>query len=752
MLVKRKALLIAILLLTQAVIAVTAAAQSAPPDTILYLPFDGSTLDQGPLRIENRAGGTFNYGPGIRGEAAFFDGENNFLKFPDRTELRLSKQFTISFWFKLERPLDIKKYQMLHILRFETDSVRWSSALSLAFEEDGLDARFTHRTGEISFTGGATGTDDLEFDPAVWYHFILTHKSGQTSLLLLDEKNVPLSYRNNPFLPDPNFEQMGFYLGGVDRHGLPEQLLDRILSYRGYLDEFIVLAEPVDVPDLFRQAFNKASDEKIAPFLERQTYDLINYPLFGLNDYVDPLTYLDLLLSRDRLNPALFLERWKSLKRLKKEEEYRPLIEKEIDFVLQQCPASEYNLTVALQGCRLLGREKQIIQLEDRIAAEFPESAIARKRRILAKNPLLKIVDPDPWIAPRDTLYPDVVIGQSIMDTPEEELDPNYVLMGIYGIAVNSQGNIFVASRQTFQISSFDENGLFLQSYGPSSEMRQCLSCLRAMRFNERGNLMGVSSRVDTIMYWTLSLPEGTFTLLGRGESKQPFYDPIPYSRDHWAAARFMTKVYDYQKDIKGEALRDYRTDDKVITLFDITAKKGSLDIKSLGSLGNELTDGGTLEGRFDHFTLCTLNDVSYDFDGQGNVYLAHRFLPRFRKVSSAGKLLFDYEFDFFRDMKITPMMGLGNGYRLNSCFSAVRSTNEGKCILLMHNRIFFTDTTGKVIKSCLLANPQDSKNPHLSLDVGYSYGDKMMFMTRDGSKLYAVSGGNKIYVFNPTW
>ncbi|MBN2416017.1 hypothetical protein JXO52_09255 [bacterium] len=722
-----------------------ATAGPAPADTILYLPFDGGTEDAGPLSITSEAKGGFTYDEGVKGKAVWFDGESNYLAVDPVEELHLSGVFTISFWFKYGTLPDFKDGESRYLMRLEADTLRRSAGYLLSLEGIHDTTSFRSDYGNGNWMSGA-GTNKMKMAPDIWYHLITTHTPSYVSHLLVDEQDNIISFNYQKAFVHPEYTTLQCFLGGLDREGLHPRLLERWLYYRGFLDEFVVLSDSLDTESIFKDIWRNKSAADLKPFLDCQTRDFKNYGQYGSNNGVHPIVYIDLLLQKDPLNAEYYAAKWIFHKQLQNKDEYGPIIQQEIRTVLQECPVSEQTLMVALNGYRLLDMDTDARALEERIVAEYPGGGLARQRRIRAANPLMKVIEPTPYNEITDTLFADLKIGQSITETPEEELDPDYVLMGVNAIAVNEAGHIFAVSRETFQISEFDGQGVFVRTYGGQPELSYYITTLRGLHIDGDGNLLGVSSREDTTMLWMMTIPEGELSLLGRNEEKGKFYKLMPHPDGLWANSDYAAVYGDYATDVKGEALSTYVTDDKVIDLYRATPKTGgALTIEPVWSGVAPLTNGGTLEGRYDHFTLKTLNDVSYDFDAEGNIYVANRFLPRFRKFTRDGEPVWDYEFNYFGDGKVRYGIGF-NGYKAVSAFNAVRTRADGACILLRHTSLELVDTQGNSIRTILLAGLPSEKNARTYFIASNGYGNKTFIMTRDGKHLYAVAGRNTIY------
>ncbi|MFC1565216.1 hypothetical protein ACFL6G_09790, partial [candidate division KSB1 bacterium] len=397
----------------------------------------------------------------------------------------------------------------------------------------------------------------------------------------------------------------------------------------------------------------------------------------------------------------------------------------------------EEALILSIKGYRLIGDEKNLNDLEDRSASLFPNGIIAQQRTVSEKNPRLKRIYTKFLDIEAEKLSPDLVIGI----TADEDANPNEVFFNLDGFSVDGSGNIYALDKATFKFSIFSPEGKFLGEFGKTEGMEEYLKNLSVFDMTESGNIHAVSRTKEGGNY-LIFLPDGDVWVSETNEQFGSRFNLKRHPSGYWANSLY--SVYYPENDIKSEELAQFKTEKGIVEFLEInpSGEKG-IEIKEKGYIGTHLTDGGTLEGKFQNFTLYTLNDVKYDFDGDGNIYIAHTTMPRFRKFNREGNLVFDLEFDFYDfDSKSITSLWSNAYYRMLFGFSTVRTTVDGISYLIRGLKIYKVSPSGEVL--AILELDVDRTQSLFSIN---SNPNRRSYIDPGGKYLYAQSR-DKIYRF----
>ncbi|MCI0494861.1 LamG domain-containing protein [candidate division KSB1 bacterium] len=707
-------------------------------DTMFYLPLNGDYNDYSGNGLQGTGHGDVKFEEGRFGKAVYFDGDNDFLSFPDAPSLRVGENFTISFWFKLAESFGAKQQNKeVHLLRMEKDKRLFSP--SYAVQLRGQNDSLFIATWISHATGASISGLDVVIEPQKWYRFTLARDNKFTRNYIDDETGLPVGYNFGASYEPPYFQHSVLFIGGLSKEGRPERLLPRIADFHGWIDEIVILNNAIDLKHRFETAFDSL------PLVQKKSsLDLLAMSLYNfkyLPETEESYGILKRVRSVDPSRIDFYSSWWRVRKKIEGfSEQFVQSVKNDIDVLLSYHSKDEAALATAMKGCMLIRDFQKLKILEDQSAELFPDGEIAHRRNMLQKNPQLTYILMDTLDVETRELYPDLVIGKSIDSVDVDTVDPHDVFFNFTNFSLDAEQNIYAFDRATFKISQFDSSGKFIRDYDGDDQFNDLMTRLAYSYMDVSNKLHAISVKRNKGNYWTLS-PDGSYQSLGWHKALGEVVNINRHPQGFLSNSRY--SVYrPIKKDVKGDELKNFKPEQGIVDLIELKISNNEkLHIKKVGSLGTHLTDGGTLEGRFDNFTLLTLNDVAYDFDKEGNIYLLHKYVPRFRKLSREGKLLFDYEFGLFTDKQARATLRINN-FKLLFCFSAIKTTPDGYCLLIRGDMAYYTNPDGNILKIFKLREKSDSKFFYLNTNQNMS-----LAVDQSGTYLYGHST-EKIYRF----
>ena len=231
------------------IIYVTWGEESLVQHIIAYFPFDSTLKDFSHFHNDARPYGTAHFAPGIKGQAAEFNGDANFLVIPHLDVYSLDEK-TVSFWFYKNND------------RIE-DTPRLDDVEGLIFKapDTGLDRDFTFSLGEQNppFNFGFTiynNSDSL----VVLKAYEIIHPRNWYNVIAVFHKNSAQLYLNGELVVERQFDGQQHHnkapiLVGTEAPGtVPERF------FNGKIDEFIILDIPLNaqqVMDVYQHGIKK---------------------------------------------------------------------------------------------------------------------------------------------------------------------------------------------------------------------------------------------------------------------------------------------------------------------------------------------------------------------------------------------------------------------------------------------------------------------------------------------------------------
>jgi hypothetical protein len=163
--------------------------QASIPTPLLYLPFDGDIADHSANSFTTTATGSITFVPGIKGQAAQFDGSGEAVEVTNSGNLSITDEMTLEFWVNMD---DWKNPYTgsAHVESIASRSIFYT--VHVNFDTWDLEARVkTEDTGEsgVEFKGG-------QVPPGQWHHIALVYRGSENKALLfldgtlMDEQSV----------------------------------------------------------------------------------------------------------------------------------------------------------------------------------------------------------------------------------------------------------------------------------------------------------------------------------------------------------------------------------------------------------------------------------------------------------------------------------------------------------------------------------------------------------------------------------
>ena len=216
-------------------------------ELLLHYSFDGNTLDSSTNGYDGSLFGV-SFVPdrnGTPNSAAYFDGLDDYISFPNITELKPNLPISISFW-----------------VRYDSDNYRDRTVFSTSFEEDvnsGIYLTSQSTTGKYAL-GYGDGTNnyssanirsyksDNVIDTGVWHQVLIVVNSSSNMKIYVDCEEVGGEYSG--FGGDLSYSNFSGVIGKHDQHAaLPAYF------FRGAIDDFKYFKGEV-IPDFKTPIFS----------------------------------------------------------------------------------------------------------------------------------------------------------------------------------------------------------------------------------------------------------------------------------------------------------------------------------------------------------------------------------------------------------------------------------------------------------------------------------------------------------------
>jgi len=711
-------------------------------DTVLYLKFDGNIKDCSKIGNNGTIHGNTKYVTGAHGigQAIYLNGDENYVVIPDYESLHLNKEFTIEFWMKFAQPQNAKtKIERVSIIRKENGDSFYDCSylmfLSGSKEEMGL---INALHGEDVTQYFVVYFSEFKYD--TWYKIIYALNKKLVRVLIEDESGRIIGYYFVEVIDKFIYNQGELYIGGMGEISGRKGKKENFPDFMGSIDDVKIMNYALNLEDRFYRAIQKMEINQRTQLLNGLAGNYYNYKYSFQNTPEPGLKFLNQLLTVDSSRTEIYFPKWKLQLRLaEKTDEIKKNIMSDIHSLLTLRSDNEEALLTGIKGYRIAGASQKRKMLEDKSVEMFPDGEVAHKRKVNKLYPNLKRVYLEALEISEQEIYPDLIIGEIPDSVDVEEVNPNEVFFGLGGFLLDSQNNIYAYERTTDKISLFNGDGKFIREIVGDKKVQKLLAQLSGVVFDSTGSMLCISSNKKNGSVFRVN-PDGSSAILGKHKALRKLWNLIPASNGLWTESRYYLDL-GYKNDIKGDKLKQLKLDDGIIELYNVSfLKKNKIKVNKVGSVVEPLTDGGTLDGKLP-FTLFMLNEIAYDFDELGNVYVAHRYLPRFRKFDPDGNLIFDFEFNYYDEKEVRPVFSQRN-YKLLFCFSGIKTTQTGECFIRRGGTVYHTDPDGNIIHIYNLKEKTGDRHFWIS-DINFF----QTAISKNGEYYYCIRD-NKIYRF----